>query len=113
MTCMMFWSCGSFQDLIQAEQAPIPPAYAFTGEVKRAEWYNTVSPGFLERTVVKQQLGGGMQQTAQRLRWFAPLPARFGDNLSAMAPLPDLTEGNVDDQSIHCTHAAGALSGLS
>jgi hypothetical protein len=30
-------------------QAPLPPSFAFTGEVKRTEWYSTVSPVLLER----------------------------------------------------------------
>ena len=30
-------------------QAPLAPAFAFTGEVKRTEWYSTVSPALLER----------------------------------------------------------------
>ena len=76
-------------DLLKAEQALLPPAFAFSGEIKRTGWYNTVSPGFVERTFIQQELGGGMTQPAQRRRWFAPLPVRFGDEASEMPPLDD------------------------
>lgn len=61
------------------DQAPIPPYYAFSGGIKRTDWYNAVSPGFVERSFTTWQLPGGMSQTGQRRRWFAPLPARFRD----------------------------------
>ena len=71
-------------DMLYREQAPLPPFYAFTGQVRRSEWYNTVSPGFLERSFCKQALPGGMSQTGQRRRWIGPLPTRFGSDASAL-----------------------------
>ena len=82
--------------LVKVEQAPLPPAFAFTGEVKRSAWYNTVSPGFVERSLVVRQLDGGMTQTGQRRRWFAPLPLRFVDEPSSLpdpADSADVAEG--------------------
>ena len=38
--------------LLKQDQAPLPPAYAFSGTVKRSEWYNNVSPAFVERAVM-------------------------------------------------------------
>ena len=77
--------------LLKSEQAPLPPAFAFTGEVKRRGWYNAVSPGFVERASVRQELGAGMAQAAQRRRWYAALPVRFGDEPSKLPRLPDPT----------------------
>jgi hypothetical protein len=77
--------------LLKSEQAPLPPAFAFTGEVKRRGWYNAVSPGFVERASVRQELGAGMAQAAQRRRWYASLPVRFGDEPSKLPRLPDPT----------------------
>ena len=74
--------------MLRAEQAPLPPWYAFTGEVKRSEWYATVSPGIIERSLISQDLSAGYVQMAQRRRWICPLPLRFGDDPSAM-PDPD------------------------
>jgi len=81
--------------LLKSEQAPLPPAFAFTGEVQRKGWYNTVSPGFVERALITQNLGGGMAQPAQRRRWFAPLPLRFGDDPTTM---PSLLEPSSDPE---------------
>ena len=80
--------------LLYVDQAPIPPYYAFSGAIKRTEWYNAVSPGFLERSFTTWELPGGMSQPGQRRRWFAPLPARFGNvPLEALPPLPTVRVG--------------------
>ena len=71
--------------MLYGEQAPLPPFYAFTGEIKRTDWYNTVSPGFLERSFCTWRLPGDMSQAGQRRRWFSPLPTRFGADLSSSA----------------------------
>jgi hypothetical protein len=82
-------------DLLLVEQAPLPPAFAFGGEVKRKDWYNCVSPGMLERSSCVVALPGSMQQTGQRRRWIAPLPARFGVDPDAM---PALSLKGVDEE---------------
>ena len=78
-------------ELLVIEQAPIAPAFAFGGEVKRADWYNCVSPGLLERSFTTVQLPGGRRQTGQRRRWISPLPTRFGTDPSAF-PTAEVTE---------------------
>ena len=84
------------------EQAPLPPYYAFTGQVRRTEWYNCVSPGFLERSFCQWPLPGGMTQPGQIRRWFAPLPSRFADADPATLPsfehaFDDDDDGDGDD----------------
>ncbi len=91
-----------FGDLLFRDQAPLPPHYAFTGEVKRSEWYNTVTPGILERAAVQIELPGGMTQVGQRRRWIMPLPSRFGDS---MDDLPDLSTSGVDEEPPECVTA--------
>ena len=81
-------------DMLFMEQLPMAPSYAFTGEVKRAEWYSTVSPGMLERSLCTVDLPGGVTQTGQRRRWVLPLPARFGADPSVL-PDPD---GGADER---------------
>jgi hypothetical protein len=83
------------QQLLQVEQAPLPPQFAFTGTVKRSEWYSTVSPAMLERCRTVARLPGGMQQVAQRRRWIMPLPMRYANRNIADLPNPDggATEG--------------------
>ena len=76
-------------DLVYAEQAPLPPFFAFNGEVKRADWYNTISPGLLERSFIRRELPGGMTQIGQRRRWFCALPTRFAS--MEISDLPDLS----------------------
>lgn len=84
-------------ELVLAEQAPLPPYYAFTGEVKRREWYSTTSPGILERSFCTHPLPGGMSQPGQRRRWISPLPTRFGADPSALASLDDALRPRDDD----------------
>jgi len=79
--------------MIQIEQALLPPAFSFTGEVKRTEWYSTVTPGFVERALISQDIGGGMVQKGQRRRWYAALPLRFGDDVATM---PDADAGMAE-----------------
>ena len=101
-------------ELMLEEQAPLPPPAAFTGEVKRAEWYSTVSPGILERSVGKAELPGGMMQTAQRRRWIMPLPLRYADGVDVPLPDPDGSEegdeppGGVYGQRVTYESWAGA-----
>jgi hypothetical protein len=82
--------------MLSMEQAPLPPHFAFTGEVKRADWYNCVSPGMVERAVIKQTLGAGMAQSVQRRRWISALPTKVGDDPAAL-PDPDGGAGVVED----------------
>ena len=46
--------------------------------------------------LASQELGGGYAQPAQRRRWIAPLPARFGDDQAAL-PDPDGGAGRSDE----------------
>ena len=86
-------------DAIFVEQAPLAPAFCFTGQVKRAEWYSTVSPSLLERASDTLSLPGGMEQPAQRRRWILPMPTRFGIEADDMPP-PDVgVEKNPGFQS--------------
>lgn len=77
------------QKLLQVEQAPLPPHFAFTGSVKRSEWYSTVAPVMLERSRTTARLPGSMQQVGQRRRWIMPLPTHFADRSLADLPDPD------------------------
>jgi len=80
-------------DLLLQEQAPMPPSFCFTGQVKRVEWYSTVSPAIVERTLTQATLPGGLQQTAQRRRWIIPVPMRYTtDDIT----LPD-PDGGTDE----------------
>ena len=81
-------------DLLLREQAPLPPWFAFTGEVKRTEWYSTVSPGIVERSQTVAELPGGMVQKAQRRRWIMPLPVRY--STAGISELPPL-DGPLSD----------------
>jgi len=83
------------QQLLQVEQAPLPPQFAFTGTVKRSEWYSTVAPVMLERCRTTARLPGGMEQVAQRRRWIMPLPMRYATR--SIADLPDPDGGAADD----------------
>jgi hypothetical protein len=83
------------QQLLQVEQAPLPPQFAFTGLVKRSEWYSTVAPAMLERCRTTVRLPGGMQQVGQRRRWIMPLPMRYANR--SIANLPDPDGGVADD----------------
>ena len=53
-------------------QAPLPPHFAFTGEVRRKEWYSTVSPVIVQRSVQQPsgdgQSGGKLAQRRRRGR---------------------------------------------
>lgn len=82
-------------DLLLVEQAPLPPAFAFGGEVKRKDWYSCVSPGLLERSFCTVSLPGGMQKTGQRRRWISALPARYSSDPST---LPSLNLGSDDGE---------------
>ena len=84
-------------ETIFEEQAPLAPAFAFPGQVKRREWFSTVSPGILERSFTTFSLPGGMEQPAQRRRWILPLPLRFGTDADAL-PSPD---GGLDDEDAY------------
>ena len=86
--------------MLLLEQAPVAPAYAFTGEVKRAEWYDAVSPGLLERSFCKVDVEGGFSRPGQRRRWIAPLPSRYGADASVMPPLDDLSTLNQPGSDI-------------
>ncbi|KAL1526350.1 hypothetical protein AB1Y20_015064 [Prymnesium parvum] len=83
-------------ELLYQEQAVVAPPCAYTGEVKRVEWYSTVSPGILERSLCKIDFPGGVTQIGQRRRWIMPLPARFGPDPSGL-PHPD---ARVEDQPL-------------
>lgn len=107
-------------DLLLREQAPLPPWFAFTGEVQRSEWYSTVSPGILERSQTVAELPGAMQQTAQRRRWIMPLPLRYSTaTLSELPPLdgplssPDEedeeTPAGILEQSVQYVRQPGRL----
>lgn len=86
-------------ETLYEEQAPLPPSFAFTGEVKRTEWYSTVSPVLLERAFTTISLPGGMEQPAQRRRWILPLPTRFGMDPAALAPADSSLENKPGTQA--------------
>mmetsp|Transcript_23529 Transcript_23529/g.67407 ORF Transcript_23529/g.67407 Transcript_23529/m.67407 type:complete len:260 (-) Transcript_23529:159-938(-) len=88
------------QTLLLAEQAPLPPEFAFTGEVKRSEWYSCVAPSLLERGRLSQQLPGNMRQVAQRRRWVLPLPAAFACLPAAELPSPDGGSGGTRPEGV-------------
>ena len=86
--------------MLLIEQAPLAPAYAFNGEVKRSEWYSAVSPGLLERSFCQVDRPGGLTRAGQRRRWISPLPTRFGGDASEMPPLDDLSTLNQPGSDI-------------
>jgi len=88
------------QTLLLAEQAPLPPEFAFTGEVKRSEWYSCVAPSLLERGRLSQQLPGNMRQVAQRRRWVLPLPAALACLPAAELPSPDGGSGGTRPEGV-------------
>ncbi|KAL3924377.1 MAG: hypothetical protein SGPRY_003932 [Prymnesium sp.] len=82
-------------DLLFENQAPIAPSYAYTGEVKRIEWYSTVSPGILERRqrmLTNPQRGrstGWRGKTGRRLSTLEALLAAGVESTSLHNLLPE------------------------
>ena len=83
-------------EALYSEQAPLPPAFAFTGRVKRTEWYSVVSPGILERSVLSRPTAAGGLEPAQRRRWVLPLPMRYGGGAD-LSGLPDPDGGASEE----------------
>jgi len=81
-------------DLLLREQMPLPPFFAFTGEVKRTEWYSSVSPVILRRSLERVPAADGKTQVGQRRRWLLPVPTAFGDDETSL-PSPD---GGADEE---------------
>jgi len=103
--------------MVLQEQAPLPPFFAFSGEVKRSEWYHAVSPMVLERSFTTRTLPGGRRQTGQRRRWISPLPTRFGDDPTTLPSLDDTlptlqseAEAGAEEEAAAAA-AGGALVG--
>lgn len=87
-----------YGDRIFLEQAPMPEAFAFNcnrkkGGLKRAEWYNCVSPNILERSLETIILPENGTKFGQRRRWICPLPTRWGVDPS---DFPDPASGLSD-----------------
>lgn len=72
---------------IAEDQFPQPPDFIHPGQFRRSEWYSTVAPQILERSVAKLDLMGEAV-TAQKRLYVNPFPTRMGDDIEDM-PEPD------------------------